>query len=285
MRWLLPAAAIAGVLALLFRGKGGGGPRPMGVITNWREKYLPPNWPEAAKAGGFHAISSKIVDGTSAFLPAEAARVFAKADAAGLRRHGWGWHNLRNDGEAVAEAQRAAQEATRYGVDAYWVNAEKVWTGTEDAARTDNPERAMMVFVDEFRRGAPGVELIFNGYSSPYTADGRPALTPALLARFDAFGPMNYGTKRSTPAKKYRERSARAKAAGVEFAPMHGTGRVAKNGAVWGFNSGPDGLLELVAEDPPKYLAFWYGPGSESMLVQGSSANPSLSATLQAMHA
>jgi len=284
VKWFWPVAALAGLAALLLRGAGGGA-RPMGVITNWREKYLPTGWPELAKAGGFHAVSTKIVDGASSFHPDEAARVFAKADAAGLRRHGWGWHNLRDDGEATLEAQRAAQEATRYGVDAYWVNAEKVWTGTEDAAPTANPERAMTVFVEEFRRGAPGVELIFNGYSSPFTSDGRPALTPALLARFDAFGPMNYGTKRSTPANKYRSRSARAKSAGVEFAPMHGTGRVAKNGSVWGFNSGPDGLLELVTADPPKYLAFWYGPGSEDMLAHGSSANPSLSETLQAMHA
>ena len=280
MRWI-PFALVA-LAALLFRGAGA--QRPTGVLTVWREKYLPPGWPQLAKAGDFGAVSMKVVDGTGQFQPTEAARVIAAARAAGLRAFGWGWHNLRTDQEAIAEAQRAAAEVKRHGLEAYSVNAEKVWTGTEDQPKTPNPARAMAVFVDEFRRLAPGVELIFNGYSSEYTSDGRPALTPDVLARFDTFGPMNYGTKRSTISNKYRSRSARARAAGVQYAPMHGTGRVAKNGAVWGFNQGPDGLLQLVREDPPKYLAFWYGPGSEDMLAHGSFANVSLSELMRATH-
>jgi hypothetical protein len=278
--WIIGAVLLGA--ALLFRG--GMGPRPIGVLTVWREKYLPPNWPQLARAGEFGAVSMKVVDGTGQFQAAEAARVIAQARAAGLKAFGWGWHNLRTTKEALAEAARAATEVNRHNLKAYSVNAEKVWTGTEDQPKTENPAQAMAVFVDEFRRLAPGVELIFNGYSSEYTSDGRPALIPEVLAKFDAFGPMNYGTKRSTISNKYRTRSARARAAGVDFAPMHGTGRVAKNGAVWGFNQGPDGLLQLVREDPPKYLAFWYGPGSEAMLAQGSSANVSLSELMRAAH-
>ena len=279
---LLPILLLAGLAALMFRGARG--PRPTGVLTVWREKYLPAGWPELAKSGDFGAVSMKVVDGTSAFQPTEAARVLEQARAAGLRAFGWGWHNLRDPQEALAEAARAATEIKRYGLEAYSVNAEKNWAGTEDAPKTANPTQAMAVFVDELRRLAPGVELIFNGYSGEKTSDGRPLLTEELLAKFDAFGPMNYGTKRSTIANKYRTRSARARGAGGEFAPMHGTGRVASNGAVWGFNTGSDGLLELVREDPPKYLAFWYGPGSEDMLAFGSSENISLSQLMKLSH-
>ena len=80
---LLPILLLAGLAALMFRGARG--PRPTGVLTVWREKYLPAGWPELAKSGDFGAVSMKVVDGTSAFQPTEAARVLEQARAAGLR--------------------------------------------------------------------------------------------------------------------------------------------------------------------------------------------------------
>ena len=276
-------AVLAGIAAFFMRGMGSG-PKPWLVITSWREKYLPPGWAKKAKAAGFHAVSHKIADGTGAFQPMEAISVFEKADAAGLRRHGWGWHNLRNPAEAQAEAVNAAQLARQHGVDVYWVNAEKVWAGTEDQPKTENPPREMLSFVDTFRANAPGVKLAFNGYSGAHTSDGRPLATQQVISAFDYFAPMNYGTKSSTIANKFRTRGARAKQAGTGYAPMFGTGRVDKSGNTWGFALGPDGLIELVAQDKPDIMAFWYGPGSENMLEHGSTANPPLSQLAQVLH-
>ena len=280
MRWTL--LGVAALVAFMLRGIGAR--KPKLVITSWREKYLPPGWAKKARAAGFHAVSQKIVDGKSAFQPQEAASVFAKADAAGLTRHGWGWHNLRNPADAQAEAQVAAQLARQYGVRVYWVNAEKVWAGTEDQPKTENPPREMLTFVDTFRANAPGIKLAFNGYSGTKTSDGRPLATPQVIGAFDYFAPMNYGTKASTIAHKFRSRSARAKAAGTGYAPMFGTGRVDKSGNVWGFALGPDGLIELSAEDTPEMMAFWYGPGSENMIEFGSTANPSLAQLASVLH-
>ena len=275
---------VAALSALAFLFTRSRGPKPQLVITSWREKYLPPNWATKAKAAGFHAVSQKIADGTSAFQSAEAANVFKTADAAGLRRQGWGWHNLRTPAEAQAEAVNAASLARDFGVDVYWVNAEKVWAGTEDQPKTPNPPREMLTFVKTFRANAPGVELAFNGYSGEKTSDGRPLATREVLQAFDYFAPMNYGTKASTVANKYRTRSARAKAAGVKYAPMFGTGRVDNKGNVWGFALGPNGLIALNEEDRADIMAFWYGPGSEQMLEFGSTANPPLTQLAQVLH-
>ena len=232
-------------------------------------------------------MSKKVAQGANLWRPGEAQDVFAHADSAGLRRHGWGWHFLRSPEEATSEGAGAAQIARDYALDAYWVNAEKPWAGVAGEPETPNPPRELSLFVDAFRREAPGVKLIFNGFSWLRTSDGRPLLTPEVLSKFDAFGPMNYGTTRTTVANKYQKRAARARALGIGYAPMHGTGRVSPSGAVWGFaDSGPSGsgLIDLVAADPPDYLAFWYGEGSREMLTQGSSANPSLSQLAGELH-
>ena len=250
------------------------------VLTSWKENQLPPGWAKDAKRAGFHAVSKKVAQGGELWRPGEAESVFRQADAAGLKRHGWGWHFIRSPAEAIAEGQGAAQIAKDYGLRAYWVNAEKPWAGVEGEPETENPPRELSTFVDAFRGTAPGVELIFNGFSWSKTSDGRPLLTPEVLAKFDAFGPMNYGTSRKTIANKYKARSARARELGIGFAPMHGTGRMDAGGQVWGFvESGPDapGLVDLVKADPPRYLAFWYGAGSREMLTGGSAANPPLS--------
>lgn len=282
MRWLL----ILGMAALLFRGGLRRKRKPQLVITSWQEAQLPAGWAAAASSSGFDAVSKKVMHGADPWRPQEARRVLSAGDAAGLDRHGWGWHYLRSPLEALEEGQAAGETSSALGLRAYWVNAEKDWAGVEGAPVTANPPRELKTFVDAFRASAPGVKLIFNGFSWARTSDGRPLLTPEVLSLFDAFGPMSYGTKRSTIANKYRTRSRRAKTLGLEFAPMVGTGRVDPGGNVWGFaESGPGGpgLLELVREDPPDYLAFWYGAGSRDMLTEGSAANPPLVAVARAV--
>jgi hypothetical protein len=273
--WLIGGGALA---ALLLRGMLGKR-KPELVITSWKESQLPSGWAPAAKAAGFDAVSKKIVHTDSAFRPNEAGRVFAAADAAGLARMGWGWHHIRNPEEAIAEGQAAAAIAKSLGVGTYMVNAEKMWAGVEGEPATPNPPRELSTFVDAFRSVAPGVRLYFNGFSWTKTSDGRPLLTAEVLRKFDGFAPMNYGTSPKTIAKKFRSRRARARELGIDYAPMVGTGRVSNTGQVWGFanpTGGHPGLLELIAEDPPELVAFWYGAGSKDMLMQGSQANPSL---------
>lgn len=264
-----------GILAALTLKKKG----PRLIITSWKAKDLPPDWASAAKGSGFYGVSKKVIQGDQLWRPGEASQVYSQGDAAGLKRHGWGWHFIRTPEEAIAEGQAAAQAALDLGLKAYWVNAEKYWAGVEGEPPTPNPPRELSTFVQAFRSVAPRVELIFNGFSWSKTSDGRPLLTPEVLALFDAFGPMNYGTTRKTIAKKYRSRAARARELGIGYAPMVGTGRVGSDGKIWGFSeSGPGGpgIVELAKADPPQYLAFWYGAGSKNMLTGGSSANPPL---------
>lgn len=278
---------LAGVAALLLRGAGRKR-KPQLVITSWLESELPSGWARSAKRAGFDAVSKKVLHGSDPFRPGEAGRVLRAGDSAGLDRHGWGWHYLRDPLEAVEEGQAAGQMSRALGLRAYWVNAEKHWAGVEGQPPTENPPRELQIFADSFRSVAPRVLLIFNGFSWPRTSDGRPLLTPEALGAFDAFGPMVYGTTRATIAKKYRARSKRASAVGVGFAPMVGTGRVDSLGRVWGFaESGPggSGLLDLVREDPPDFLAFWYGAGSADMLTEGSTANPPLATVARAIRA
>jgi hypothetical protein len=284
MRWgiLIGLGALA---ALVLRGATSRR-KPELVITSWKESQLPAGWAPTAKAAGFDAISKKVVHGANPWRPGEAASVFAKADAAGLGRMGWGWHNIRNPSEAIAEGENAAAVATSLNLGTYMVNAEKMWAGVEGEPATANPPRELSTFVDAFRAKAPGVRLYFNGFSWTKTSDGRPLLTAEVLSKFDGFAPMNYGTHPKTIAKKFRSRRTRARNLGLDYAPMMGTGRVSDSGAVWGFanpTKGHPGLLELITEDAPEMVAFWYGAGSQDMLTQGSAANPPLTVVAQAI--
>ena len=246
------------------------------TLTIWRRQYLDPGWPALLKQAEFDSFSVKLIDAGRPYRSEEISSILDEGRASGLTAYGWGWTHATDRQSATQEATAAASECTRRGIQRYYVNAEKVWAGTSGEPIPADPIGNMRTFVETFRMRAPEVKLYWNGFSWQ-SANGRPLVTQTLLSWFDGYSPMNYGTKASSIEKKYDQRQERAQALGLPYQPMMSPGRIAKDGATWGFfndqNSGP-GLLELVRRSPPQGLAVWYGSGATGMLGQGNRENP-----------
>ena len=246
------------------------------TLTIWRRQFLENNWPALLKQAEFSSFSAKVIDAGRAYRVDEVSQIITEGRSAGLVAYGWGWTHARNSKEAQDEATAAAKQCIERGLPRYYVNAEKMWAGTSGEPVPDDPIGNMLLYVDTFRSLAPDVELYWNGFSW-YTANGRALVTNDLLAAFDGYAPMNYGTKASSIQKKYDERLDRAQEINRPYQPMMSPGRIAKDGATWGFfedqQSGP-GLLSLVSARPPAGLCVWYGSGATGMLADGNSENP-----------
>ena len=245
----------------------------------WQTALLPSGWQSSMAAFSF--VNVRIVTGTrDDGAKVGAGDMFAAADAAGAARWGWGWGYLRNNADATAEGVAAGQIAKKYNVAVYVLNAEKHAFGNEGEPKPADIAGNFAAFAAAFRAHAPGVLLSYGGYS--YYAAGS-AILNEIVGLFDMWGPMVYGTKRSTIAKKWAAEYERAAGAGIPFTPITGSGRVqADNGAVWGFANakGSDpGLLELQAQYPAAAIQPFCGGGTPtggSMLVAGNAVNPSL---------
>jgi hypothetical protein len=246
-------------------------------------------WADALAA--FDAISPKLLDGASRYDEGFGETAWAMGEALGCERHAWGYHYLRdrrypsvddaNAARARLEGEAAGRLCERHGVQVYWCNAEKHWAGVAGEPRTADPPGAMLAFVAGFRQCAPTTLLYFNGFSWAKTSDGRPLCTDQVLAAFDGFAPMVYGTTRRTIAKKWRRRYPRLRRTALaQFAPMVGTGRIGKHGETWGFHEdsrwGSPGLLRLNSEQRADWIAFFYDAGADGMLLEGNRRNPPL---------
>tara|TARA_R110002020_G_scaffold78506_1_gene197392 strand:- start:3329 stop:6277 length:2949 start_codon:yes stop_codon:yes gene_type:complete len=251
----------------------------------------------------FDAVSLKVMDQARTFTAGKNIEFIQTLQGMGMPVQGWGYHYCRDIIEATNEATAAARICKKLGLKAYWWNAEKHWAGRSGQPVTVDPPGAALQFVHIFKKNAPGVALIFNGFSakewSPQNGyPVRSGLPDYLMQAFDGFGPMNYATTPGTVVDKFVKRGSRATALGVPYCPMVGTGRVGliKNGKpeIWGFandqgiKNGPkynkrgsknaDGLLTLAGYTDPKpiWFAYYYGNNTGPIASKGNYVNPPL---------
>lgn len=271
--WLSSKASAA----ILTPGRG-----PLGPMI-WRESLLTGDWPATLRSFGF--VTVRLMTGTRDDGDATGApSIIAAARAAGAAVQGWGWHYLRDADAAQAEGIAAAQGAKRYGARVYVVNAEKHAWGGEGEPRPADPPGNFAAFAAAFRAHAPGILLSYGGYSANQIgADA----ADAVVGLFDIWGPMLYGTRRATIAKKWRAEHARARLAGAMFGPIVGSGRISDDFQVWGFayGAGTDpGLLDLQAEAPADLIQPFIGSGgASSMLLRGNLENPPITELARAL--
>ena len=241
-------------------------PIPGFILTAWRLHHLPPDYGDVLRA--FDAASIKVLDGDNPYHLRDAHEFYREAERAELARHGWGYHYIRTHLDARREGRAAGRAAVELGLDAYWLDAEKHWAGIAGEPRTENPERAALSFIETFRSEAPDCLLLWNGYSWPRWR-GRPLTTDRILEACDGFAPQLYGTRARTIRRKWRSRVRRVPA-GSLWAPMTGSGRIDSRRRVWGFHKD---LPALVQQTEPEFLAFYFGHGASSMLLQGNGRN------------
>lgn len=245
----------------------------------WKTSLLPDGWRSTLSAFSF--VVARIVTGKSdVAADTGAIDIFAAAEAAGAERWGWGWGYLRDAEAAASEGVAAGKAAKKYAVKVYVLNAEKHAFGKEGEPKPADIPGNFAAFASAFRAHAPGVLLSYGGYSQVMVGS---SVLDSIVGLFDAWGPMVYGTKRSTIAKKWANEYARARTAGIWFTPITGTGRTeAASGATWGFaygSGGDPGLVELQADMPAEAIQPFCGGGTPtggSMLVAGNAQNPPL---------
>jgi hypothetical protein len=103
------------------------------------------------------------------------------------------------------------------------------------------------------------------------TSDNRRLHDKLLIRKFDGWGPMNYGTSRSGIIKFWNSKCF--KYGGVPpVIPMVGVGRVGVDGQ-WGFW---DTHKHLLTSTPVDGVAFFFGNGAKSMMLEGNEAHPPL---------
>ena len=283
--WILALVVAVGVGYLITRPKGAfsvalraGASVPATGFAMIAQKYMEAGW--EGRLSEFDFVSVKIADGGGAYGGTEPAETLALARMSGCGLQGWGYHYLRDLDAGAREGGAAASIALARGVGAYWVNAEDHWLGIWKAEGTnpEDPFGAMAAFVAAFRAGAPGVELVFNGIAGAKLTNVIGDREAELASLFDLWGPMCYGTAAGTIAGKWQHGYGVAKAAGVGYAPMVGSGRYEAGVGYWGYthdqNSGP-GLLSVSADYPSDWVAFWVGTATE-MLTESNDQNPQL---------
>lgn len=248
---------------------------PMGPML-WKLSLLPSGW--AGYLGAYSFANVRINSGTQDDgSRVGAGEMFGAADAAGLARHGWGWGYLRDAAAATAEGTKAGQLAQKYGITVYVLNAEKHAFGKEGEPAPADIRGNFERFAAAFRAHAPGVLLSYGGYSQAMVGS---SILDQIVGLFDVWGPMVYGTKRSTIAKKWRNEHDRARGAGKLYAPIVGSGRFDPGAGYWGFTYSDQtspGLLDLQAQSPADWIQpFIGGGGAGDMLIEGNDVNPAL---------
>lgn len=249
--------------------------KPAVGLTFWLSKNNPPQWRQELRPFGF--VTVKTMSGTKRSDTSQSGPVIEAARAAGVPVHSWGWANARSVEEAAMEGSLAAQAALELGAPAHWVNAEHQWAGGYSGeAGAPDPLAAMAAYVQAFRQDAPGIILVFNGTTS-WISSRLKGLDEQIASLFDVYGPMIYssgsegGTK--TMRKKWALGHARAKAVGIPYAPMIGSGRQDKKGNYW---SNLASVAEIQAELPADWIAVWMAPGRLDRIYTANQLNPSL---------
>jgi hypothetical protein len=240
------------------------------ILTIWKKELLDKSWPDLVSC--YDAISVKIVDGSTPYRHSDAKKIFSKIASEAIEHHGWGFHYCTTSQDARAEAAAAAEACLSVGVVAYHWNAEKFW---ENGV---NPVNSAITFAKAFKAAAPGIKLYANCFSSP--------VTNPMLADFDYFEPMLYGTRRSTIEKKFSSRLGRDDIDSSKKSAMVGTGRKDEGNSrrAWGYLSPakgrtkPFGLAQLIATYRPISVNFFRAgrAGGEDIMVEGNTINPSL---------
>jgi hypothetical protein len=239
-------------------------PRPKAVLTIHKAEHLESGWEE--QLGGFYALSAKVMDGKDSYLARGGGEALLEtASQLGLKRHGWGHHYCQTVEKAQVEGAAAGAAAIELRLDAYWANMEADWGHGRPTQDTD---ATAIAFSQAFKRVAPEVPLLWNGFRASRYA------TPELMWHYDGWAPMLYGTRRDTIRNLFRAYIKRHPADIV--APMVGSGRISMGLHAYGYLDGPDGLDSLLREYRPDWVAFYYGSKGKGMLTSGNEVNPPL---------
>lgn len=210
----------------------------------------------------FTAISAKFTDYPESLI-----------DKAGCERHAWEYLVFKNETEAVAAAERFGKLCHKYKIKVFWANSEAGVAGTDPYEWTPRPYKALAAFVEAFRRAAPSyTKLGYNGFSWGKTSDGRILHDQALIAKFDFWSPMNYGTDRHTIERFWNSKNFKYK--GLPIVPMVGVGRVDKSGNVWGFWDTHKTLL--LSKPGVDGVNWFFGNGAKDNMLKAHKDHPAL---------
>jgi len=211
-------------------------------------------------------------------------RGFGKViDDAGCERHAWEYLEMSTPDEAERLARSIGARCTKHRIKVFNVNSEAGWSGTDPyvyvrgGAKYANPYETMKTFLRTLRLCAPtGMKIWYNGWSWQFTSDGRKLHDATLMEQFDAWSPMVYAT---SPIKLDENWMGRVykyvkRIPSQPVIPMVGVGRVADNGAVWGFWIKQRELLTQRAGVGG--VSFFFGNGAKPQMLQGHSKHPAL---------
>jgi len=240
------------------------------ILTVWRKSLLADNWHELL--GPIDAVSFKVADGDRRFRVDEAEDMVLQLPP-GVGVHAWGFHYCLTKSQAEREAERAATESQKLGATGYHWNAEKHWAGGSD------PSGAAIVFAKRFKELAPDIDLYANCFHRNTTSD--------MMAWFDFFEPMCYGTKPRTISKKIAARMTRKDIPPTKRSVMVGTGRMAGEKRAWGYLESPGGhgMVDLVAKHTPQSVNFFRAGNAdgEDIMAGPNAMNPALGEQVRAM--
>ena len=245
------------------------GAKPRAILSIYAPQHLPAGWERAL--GDYDALSMRLLGPQ---ITSDKSAFYAAGKAAGCSAHGWGYQFLNSYAQADKEIERLKTQIPKYGIECYWLNAEKQFWNSPD------PVGYAAHFVKRFRAEFPGVGLAWNGYS------GASKWGPSFVEMFDVWGPMAYGTKEGGASifPKITLIVNSANQAGVISAPTVTGGHIVKGasgsgrGEFWGYTFGPQGLLSAYEAAPFDWINYWHGaiPGRSTILV-GNAKNPSQS--------
>jgi len=240
------------------------------ILTVWRKSLLSEGWQDML--GPMDVVSFKIADGDKYFQVDEAEELIGLLPS-NVGVHGWGFHYCLTELQAEKEAENAATVAQRIGATGYHWNAEKHWAGGSD------PSGAAIVFAKRFKALAPDIDLYANCFNKKTTSD--------MMAWFDYFEPMCYGTKPRTISKKIGARMTRKDIPPTKRCVMTGTGRMAGAKRAWGYleSSGGHGLVDLVAKYAPHSVNFFRAgmADGEDIMAGPNAVNPALGEQVKAL--
>jgi len=144
------------------------------------------------KAANVARIYVKVADGSDVFpriKPDYNKAVIAEARKQGLSV--WGWHYIYGN-FPEAEADRAAELVTKFGLQFYIYNAEKHHYGRAKQAKT---------FIERLRKNLPDTKLGFSSFKYPTNHPDLPWKTFAAAADF--LRPQVYWVEAHNPEKQY----------------------------------------------------------------------------------